>query len=146
MTIDLTHDSAARTYARGTDPLDVEFATNNGVLHTLEGDVAFQQGDALLTGGAGERWPVQRAHFDEAYEAVKPTTQGQSGLYRRRPNQVLARQMSAPFDVPLGTRGTLHGKAGDWLVQYAPGDLAVVAQSIFEQTYTHIPDDAGRHD
>jgi hypothetical protein len=32
-------------------------------------------------------------------------------------------------------RGTLRGDAGDWLVQYAPDDVAVVAQAIFATTY-----------
>jgi hypothetical protein len=44
--------------------------------------------------------------------------------------------MSAPFEVTLSDgRGTLRGNAGDWLVEYAPGDLAVVDAPIFAATY-----------
>jgi PGDYG protein len=32
-------------------------------------------------------------------------------------------------------RDPLRGEAGDWLLQYGPGDYGVVASSVFEKTY-----------
>jgi hypothetical protein len=29
----------------------------------------------------------------------------------------------------------LQGSAGDWLLQYAPGDMSVVSASVFAKTY-----------
>jgi hypothetical protein len=135
MTFDLTHDPEAHTYSKRGDPVAVEIAAQDGVLKTLEGDVAYACGDALLTGVAGERWPIGRAHFEAIYEPVPPTVQGQSGRYKRLPNRVLAKEMRVAFDVALGERGVLRGKPGDWLIQYAPGDLAVIDAGIFGQTY-----------
>ncbi|WP_109479538.1 PGDYG domain-containing protein [Paraburkholderia sp. C35] len=135
MKLDLSCDATARRYSKRPDTLLVEFATSSGVLTTLEGDVAYATGDALLTGPAGDRWPVRRQRFDAAYVAVPPVTQGQAGNYRRTPNVVWARQMTAPFEVQLDTRGVLRGKAGDWLVQYSPTDQSIVDEHIFAQTY-----------
>lgn len=135
MTIDLATDPEARAFSKQSSPVEVEIASCAGTLATLEGEVAYNGGDALVTGVAGERWPVGRARFDATYTPVPPTGPGQSGQYRRLPNRVLAKQMGDAFDVPLGERGSLHGEPGDWLVQYAPGDQAVVAAQIFRQTY-----------
>ncbi|SDC81308.1 PGDYG domain-containing protein [Paraburkholderia lycopersici] len=132
---DLSCDANARRYSKRQDTLLVEIASASGVLATLEGDIAYAPGDALVTGPAGDRWPVGREHFDTAYIAVPPTIQGQSGHYRRRANVVWAKQMTDEFEVTLGARGVLRGKAGDWLVQYAPADQSIVAESIFAKTY-----------
>ncbi|CAD6544264.1 hypothetical protein LMG27952_04153 [Paraburkholderia hiiakae] len=138
MKLDLSSDSNARRYSKKPDALSVEFASAGGVLATLEGDVTYVAGDALLTGPAGDRWPVGRQHFNAAYIAIAPTVQGQSGRYRRKSNVVWARQMTAAFEVSLDARGILRGKAGDWLVQYAPADQSIVEESIFAQTYVPV--------
>jgi hypothetical protein len=133
---DLATDPAARRARKRPVEVTVQFAASPGVLSTREGDVRYAVGDALLTGAAGERWPVPRAHFDAAYEPVAPTRGGCDGTYRKRPALVLAKRMSETFAVDLSdARGTLRGGAGDWIVQYAPGDWAVVAGPIFAATY-----------
>jgi hypothetical protein len=133
---DLANDHAARRARKRAVDVDVQFATAPGVLTTREGAVRYAVGDALLTGAAGDRWPVSRAYFEAAYEPLAPLRAGADGRYRKRPVVVLAKQMSAPFAITLSDgRGTLRGGRGDWIVQYAPGDSAVVAQSIFAQTY-----------
>jgi hypothetical protein len=132
---DLSCDAKARRYSKRPDTLLVEIAPAGGVLATLEGNIAYMAGDALLTGPAGDRWPVGRCHFDAAYVAVPPTIQGQSGRYRRKPNVVWARQMTDAFEVALDGRGVLRGKAGDWIVQYGPADQSIVEEHIFAQTY-----------
>lgn len=135
-TLDLAADPAARRARKRPVAVAVAFASAPGTLRTREGDVQYAAGDALLTGNAGDRWPVARATFEASYEPVAPTTTGRGGTYRKLPRDVLAKQMSAPFSVSLSDgRGTLQGGAGDWLVQYAPGDLAVVGAGIFLRTY-----------
>ena len=41
------------------------FANMKGVLATLEGNVTYQAGDALMSGPHGERWPIPRKRFIE---------------------------------------------------------------------------------
>lgn len=134
--VDLAHDPAARRARRRPLLVQVRFAAQPGRLSTREGEVAYASGDALVTGAAGDHWPVPRARFIATYAAELPTQAGEDGAYRRRPEEVRARRMDAPFTVTLdGARGSLHGDAGDWLVQYAGGDLAVVDAPIFDATY-----------
>lgn len=114
----------------------VTFARADGVLETLEGPVRYQAGDALLTGSADERWPVRRAVFDTRYVAAQPgMPPGTDGSYRKIVLAVLALQIDAAFTLCLRDGQLLHGQPGDWLVEYAPGDQAVVANAIFLNTY-----------
>jgi hypothetical protein len=134
--MDLAADPAARRARKRPVSVSVQFAAREGTLATREGDVRYAAGDALLTGLAGDRWPVPRARFDATYDPVPPTRPGFWGVYRKRPIEVRAKRMDAPFAVELSAgRGTLRGNAGDWLVQYAPDDVAVVADAIFAATY-----------
>jgi hypothetical protein len=134
--IDLEADPSARRARKRPLAVSVQFAAAPGTLATREGDVRYEAGDALVEAQAGDRWPVPRARFEASYEPVAPTRAGMRGVYRKRAADVRVKQMSAPFAIELsGARGTLRGKAGDWLVQYAPDDLAVVAQAIFATTY-----------
>jgi hypothetical protein len=133
---DLRFDRDACRARKRAVAVAVEFAANSGTLTTLEGPVAYDEGDALLTGDHGERWPVPRARFDATYEAQAPLRPGKPGRYLKRPLLVWARQLREPLDVSLDAqRGTLHGEPGDWLVQYAPGDQGVVAAPIFAESY-----------
>jgi hypothetical protein len=114
----------------------VEFASRAGLLKTLEGPVRYRTDDALLTGAAGERWPVERAKFDAAYELVPPATGGNFGHYCKRPLTVWARQMSEPFSVRVGyAADALRGQPGDWLLQYASDDYGIISAALFAQTY-----------
>jgi hypothetical protein len=133
---DLATDPAARRARKRPVEVGVAFARSAGALMTREGEVRFHAGDALVEGAAGDRWPVPRATFTETYEALPPTAMGDDGRYRKRVVEVWARLLDTPLAVPLSEgRGTLAGAPGDWLVQYAPGDLAVVGASIFPSTY-----------
>lgn len=112
------------------------FASAPGLVETLEGEVRHAAGDAIVTGVAGESWPVPRARFLAGYEALAPTATGEDGRYAKRPRIVLALRLAETCDVSLPEqRGRLHGRAGDFLVQYAPGDWAIVAGGVFERTY-----------
>jgi len=116
--------------------MSVEIATSDGVIETLEGDVRYRAGDALLTGTRGERWPVQRHKFVASYEPVPPTKQGESGTYVKKPIVARALRIQEDFEVKVGWQpDKLRGAPGDWLLQYGPGDYGVVTASIFDQTY-----------
>ena len=136
---DLSRDPLARRVRRRAIVSQVRFATAAGSVQTLEGPVRHGVGAAIVTGASGEQWPVERSRFETSYEAVTPTRMGEDGLYRHVASLVWARRFPHPFHLRLGgERGILQGKAGDWLVQYAPGDLAVVASSVFGATYNEV--------
>jgi PGDYG protein len=134
--VDLGEDRAARRARKLSIAMHVEFAMADGTLVTREGPVAYVTSDALLSGIDGERWPVPRKRFDETYEPVAPLRPGKPGAYRKRPQVVWAKPMPETLTLELGGgRGTLRGNAGDWLLQYEPGDLSVVSASIFAKSY-----------
>jgi hypothetical protein len=120
-------------------PLQVAFATHDGEIDTLEGMVRYQTGDAIITGTRGEQWPVRRVEFLARYIPQAPTLPGQNGVYGKHPRQVWALLLDAPIAIELsGARGILRGKQGDLLVEYAPGDQAIVNGAVFSSTYRRL--------
>lgn len=134
----LAHDMAARPYRKLPTPVRVIFADAGGRMKTLEGEVAYAAGDAIVTGAVNDSWPIGRARFDATYVAVPPTLPGESGWYTRQPNRVLAKQQSTAFQVVTPQGAVLEGQAGDWLVEYWIEDQSVVTQAIFAATYEPI--------
>jgi PGDYG protein len=136
-------------------PVDVHFAIqsdrartdnpyNNGNIRTREtpaGDagVAFKAGDAIMTGAAGESWPIAKATFEATYAPAEGSRMGQDGKFFKKPLPALAVQMKEPFAV-TASWGRLEGKPGDWLVQYdeVGRDFGIVDQGVFEQTYDRL--------
>ncbi len=132
---DLSTDPAARRAVKD-ETVAVQFAASEGTLVSAVGLNRYAARDALITGSTGDRWCVSRDRFDQKYEPVAPTVHGEPGLYRNRPVTILAKRMEAPFSISRTAGGdVLHGEAGDWLVQYAPGDYGIVARARFEQVY-----------
>jgi hypothetical protein len=128
-------------------PVTVEFAEEEGVLDTREGEVRYQAGDALLSGIEGERWPVPRERFLESYDAVAPLSAGEGGAYVKRQKEVWAWRTGAAIEIALSDqRGILQANAGDVIVDYGGGDLAVVAASIFEGSYERAQEPHGPAD
>jgi PGDYG protein len=116
--------------------VQVRFTPEACTVHTPEGVVHAQPGDAILTGIAGERWRVSRAHFAEKYRPVPPTQAGQAGPYLSLRTRILALQMPEAFEVLLADgQSRLTGRASDWLVDYGDGSLGIVSQAIFATTY-----------
>jgi uncharacterized protein (DUF2237 family) len=116
--------------------VSVEFAAAPGMLESAVGLNCHAAGDALLTGSTGDRWCVSRDRFDAKYQPEAPTSWGEPGRYRNRPIPVLAKRMAAAFTVERSAGGDLlQGNAGDWLVQYAPGDHGIVAAARFDSVY-----------
>ena len=110
-------------------PVDCTVQTNEGAVHA-------HAGDAIVTGGAGERWRVSKGHFAAKYAPVAPTAAGEDGRYTSLPNRILAVPMSEAFEVllPDGV-SRLRGRPTDWLVDYGDGSLGIVSASIFAATY-----------
>lgn len=137
--IDLTTDPLATRYVK-TEIVTVAFALQDGELASLEGPNRYKSGDALITGSTGSRWSVSRDRFDMKYEAVPPTPTGEDGSYQARRIPVLAMQISEPFTAARSAGGDLlRGNAGDWILQYAPGDFGIAEQARFKQVYKQVP-------
>ena len=126
-------------YIKKQLPVNVEFATNSGVIQTLEGPVAYAANVALMTGNNDDRWPINFQKFKATYNPVPPTTMGENGLYLKLPVEMDAVQMKFDFQVPIhGGAATLYGKKNDWLITSSDGSQWVVDDIIFRKTYTHI--------
>ena len=139
--VDLTTDPGARQAVKD-ETVSVEFAVRADVLVSAVGPNRYSPGDALITGSTGDRWCVSRDRFDAKYDPVSPTIRGEPGLYRNRQVTVLVKRIDAPFTVARTAGGdVLRGNAGDWLVQYAPGDYGIVERTRFEQVYRLITTD-----
>lgn len=135
--LDLRADPAAQCVVKD-ETVTVEFATQEGELMSLEGPNRYVRGDALITSSGGERWVVSRERFDPKYLPADPALpHGEAGPYRNRPAVVLARQMDEAFSIARSAAGgdVLHGTAGDWVMQYAPGDYGVVKAERFAKVY-----------
>jgi hypothetical protein len=132
---DLATDPDARQAVKDETVL-VEFAVRADALVSAVGLNQYVPGDALITGSTGDRWCVSRDRFDAKYEPVSGTIRGEAGLYRNRPLAVLAKRIDVPFSVARMAGGdVLRGNAGDWLLQYAPGDHGIVERTRFERVY-----------
>ena len=139
----LSNDPAAlRVYKE--EVVDVEFAAADGVLMSAVGPNHFRAGDALLTGSTGDRWCVSRDRFDAKYRPCDGAAAGHAGRYRNVPVVIHAKQIGVPFQVARSPGGDLlTGEAGDWAVEYAPGDCGLVARARFEAVYRIAADGRG---
>jgi hypothetical protein len=137
--IDLSSDPRAVRVRKRPVTRAVVFAPEDGVCRTLEGDVAYHAGDAIVTGERGEQWPVAREQFRASYRAVDPAREGEDGFYVNRPAILLARQLDAAGTVQAGTQDDiLQGAAGDWIVEYQDGSHSIVRADIFGDSYEQI--------
>ena len=137
---DLSTQPNAQRAVKLDIPVQVAFAKEAGEVQTREGPICHEKGDAIVTGGFGESWPVPRWAFDTRYRAFEGTEPGQKGLYLPVGHPVWVMQIYEPFTVALAAeRGRLRGAGGDWLVQYAPEEYGVVENAIFEKSYAIEP-------
>jgi hypothetical protein len=136
--IDLRSSRNAKPYEKH-ETVDVEFALTDGHVQSREGKNSYVAGDALIIGSTGDRWSVTRDRFDVKYLPLAPTRAGQNGRYTNIPAPVLAQMMPQDFSIERQAGGdVIHGKAGDWLLQYAPGDHGVVQAAKFSKVYRPI--------
>lgn len=134
--VDLRTDPAAQRVVKD-ETVTVEFATEPGELMSLEGPNRYAVGDAIISGATGERWVVSRERFDPKYRpSDNGLAHGEPGAYRNIPSPVLARRMDESFTLLRSAGGDrLAGAAGDWVMQYAPGDYGVVKAERFAKVY-----------
>lgn len=124
--------------------VDVTFAETDGCVETLEGAVFVHQGDAIVVGVKGERWPVPYERFIGRFIPAAGQAFGEPGRYQRIPGQVMVCRLDSLTQVELSAgRGVLVGQAGDWLVRYQADDYAIVAADIFPLTYELLAEAAG---
>jgi len=138
--VDLRTDPRAARYVKN-ETVHVIFAQRAGEVASREGPNRYAAGDALITGSTGDRWCVSRDRFDAKYEPAEPLAHGADGAYRNKPLPVLARQMHEPFCIARSAGGDLlRGAAGDWLLQYAPGDFGLCENARFRLVYHQVSD------
>ena len=105
-------------------------------MHTLEGDVSYRRGDALLTGLKGERWPIERSKFENSYFPEPNTEPGAPGKYRKKPLVVWVLMLETPYSIEVGWKDDkIEGKEGDWLIQYDEDDFGIVESEVFKNSY-----------
>ena len=132
---DLASDPASIRVAKN-EIVTVEFASVAGSLASAVGLNRFENGDALITGSTGDRWCVSRDRFDAKYSPCRGTVPGHAGRYRNVPVPVVAKRISEPFRIARCEGGdVLTGRAGDWAVEYAPGDCGLVDAERFARVY-----------
>lgn len=124
-------------YLKKPIPVHVDFASTSGFLKTLEGVVSFKPGDALVTGIAGENWPIDRSRFEETYLPLDSEMQmGESGRYLKKPMLVDAERVSTQQTIRLPDGSAeLLAKKGDWILTSPDGHVWVVADAIFAESY-----------
>ena len=137
--IDLSCDPLAGRFVK-SEVVEVSFATEPGVLVSRVGPNHYAAGDALIVGCDGDRWSVKRAVFDAKYRPEPGTIAGQAGSYRNVPSPVHARQYAQAFAVTRTSGDVLHGRPGDWLLQYGKGDHGIADAGRFARVYRAIED------
>lgn len=135
-TTDISADARSLRVESLALPVEVSWAHHAGICCTLEGDMPYGAGDAIVTGVAGESWPVRADVFMDSYQACAPTVVGQDGRYRKRVLACLALRLESAVQVEMNAMGdVLKGNPGDWLLQYEPSRHGIVRNDIFERTY-----------
>jgi|GEM_PF-1357297 len=131
--IDLRNVEAAVLVMKMPIPLKAEFAKEDGICKTKEGEQPYKAGDAIMTGTKGEQWPIPRNTFEATYEEVEGAGEG---MYAKKALPVPAVQMEVEFTVNVPwSDEPLVGEPGDWLVQYGKDDHGIVGKDIFAETY-----------
>ena len=128
--IDLTIDPGAQQVQKKDIPLQFRIAEQPETIETLEGPQPAAVGAYIMTGTKGENWPIPKDEFEKNYNIIGDNTAA------KKPLPIPGKQMQEDFFVtPTWSPNKLHGKPGDWLVQYEPGNYGVVEASIFDETY-----------
>lgn len=131
-------DSRRRRVAKRPVRVSVTFAASPGTVGTLEGPVPYRAGDAIVTGVAGEQWPVPRTAFFSRYQAVDGFEAGDDGPYVSLPERAWAVHLDegdVPLRVVTSAGAVLQAARGDWVVERATGDVYVVNGDLFSDLY-----------
>jgi PGDYG protein len=114
--------------------------TEEGIIHTMEGPVAFQAGDYLVRGVQGEEYPITSQAFAGLYDEGSMEPDRDRFAWYRPANLIhQAVQIAEPFTVERKAGGIYTGKAGDYLVRTGQGGGGrIVDHTIFMQTYERV--------
>ena len=99
-------------------------------------------GNVIMTGPAGDEWPVDTMReFRSMYEEIVAEPGNQYGICRAKPsNERRAIKMNHPFRIyqKVDSGKSLLGQAGSWMLLYAEGSKHYwpITADIFELTYT----------
>ncbi|MGG1943894.1 RHS repeat-associated core domain-containing protein [Trinickia sp. NRRL B-1857] len=124
-----------RTMMAAKKPISYRFYFVEGAvqeIETREGKMKALRGDAVVTGRAGEQWPIPRADFDARYSVVD------FGLAVPNAIPVIAEQMSTAFRIkPHWSEEWLLFEAKDIRVKVVgdPNNSWGVGNKIFFETY-----------
>lgn len=111
-------------------PLVYEVVQYDQVVQTTDGPVLAREGDVIVTGVLGERWPVPSRRFAQAYEVSSDLR-----TCFAKARLAVAHRMDAPLTVTTPCGPLLQGQAGDFRLTYSQGDQAVVAARVFKLAY-----------
>jgi hypothetical protein len=118
------------------EEVQVDFASEPGLIMSAVGPNHYSAGDALITGSTGDRWTVTRDRFDAKYRPSGGQMAGAAGPYRNRPVGIWAKQIAESFSIERCAGGDrLIGESGDWAVEYAENDCGLVARERFAAVY-----------
>jgi len=129
--------------ARKVEPIWVKPLPHDGLVETIEGSETPLEGDVLCRGKAGDTWPQRLERLLEKYRPTDREDAEGWRMYEPRLERsgVVAAQIAHAFSVET-ERGTLEGKAGDYLVKEDaesgnayPERLWIVDRDLFEETY-----------
>ena len=135
MPLNLLNNPNAKLAIKREISVDVRFAKDSGILQTLEGPVPYSKDDAIVTGSAGESWPINRENFIENYIPLNVHIFGENGRYIKKLIKVHVLQIDKVVKVNTKEGGILNGMPGDWLIQYAENEYGIVRDDIFRATY-----------
>jgi len=137
-------------HARKTRPIWARQLEASATIETLEGTEQVAAGDFLCRGEAGDLWAQTEANLLKRYRPVPDSPPSVEGWRKYEPLPDAAGVLAIAIDhrfVVEATWGTLHGKAGDYLVKnYGdrdvpfPEDLWIVDRTLFDQTYARVHD------
>jgi len=111
-------------------PEPFEVASEDGVIETLEGPVAYSKGFFIMTGPRGERYPIP----PEKFFSLKDD----NGDGTATPKKIIKRVKVADHDGSVNTSWgeVLQYTSGvDVIVRHGPEDYGVVKKEIFSETY-----------
>ena len=128
-----SHDLSAFLTYKLPEPIRFKVAADSGAIQTLEGEMKYECGHIIITGPAGEQYPVHPDTFIEKYNVNQSRNEA-------TPKKIEKLAKMADHDGVLHLAcGVLEYKANrDYIVRHAPGEYGPVRADIFEITY-HIP-------
>lgn len=124
-------------YQKRRLPVSVCFARVSGVLDTLEGKIAFQSGDAIVTAKTGESWVVSKTRFLQMYEPDQASVPWADGIYWKKVGLISATRQTEDFQVVI-EGGILYGSCGDWLIEDDNEFKWIVSDTLFRDSYNLI--------